>query len=275
MNRLATEKRAQIVGCLVEGNSIRGTVRITGAAKNTVTKLLVDLGAACAAYQDQVLRDLPCKTIQADEIWAFCYAKAKNVPEEHKGTFGYGDVWTWTALCADTKLVPSWLVGERTLEDCWAFMKDLRERASGPIQLSTDAHQTYKGVVGLVFEPGDVDWAQLIKRYRSQHMGDGRYSPPVCTGTEARVQLGNPDLSKVSTSYVERQNLTMRMGMRRFTRLTNGFSKKVENLAHAVSLHYMHYNFGRTHQTLQCTPAMAAGVADHKWSLKEIAALLD
>lgn len=275
MNRLATEKRAQIVGCLVEGNSIRGTVRITGAAKNTVTKLLVDLGAACAAYQDQVLRDLPCKTIQADEIWAFCYAKAKNVPEEHKGTFGYGDVWTWTALCADTKLVPSWLVGERTLEDCWAFMKDLRERVSGPIQLSTDAHQTYKGVVGLVFEPGDVDWAQLIKRYRSQHMGDGRYSPPVCTGTEARVQLGNPDLSKVSTSYVERQNLTMRMGMRRFTRLTNGFSKKVENLAHAVSLHYMHYNFGRTHQTLQCTPAMAAGVADHKWSLKEIAALLD
>jgi IS1 family transposase len=275
MNRLTTEKRAQIVGCLVEGNSIRGTVRITGAAKNTITKLLVDLGEACSAYQDRVLRDLPCKTIQADEIWAYCYAKAKNVPEEHKGTFGYGDVWTWTAICADTKLVPSWLVGERTLNDCWTFIEDLRNRVPGRIQLSTDAHQSYKGVVGLVFDADEVDWAQLIKRYRSEHMGGGRYSPPTCIGTETRVQYGEPDLSKVSTSYVERQNLTMRMGMRRFTRLTNGFSKKVENLAHAVSLHYMHYNFGRTHQTLQCTPAIAAGIANHKWSLKEIAGLLD
>ena len=275
MNRLSTEKRAQIIGCLVEGNSVRATVRMTGAAKNTVTKLLVDLGAECAAYQDRTLRDLPCKTIQVDEMWGFCYAKQKNVPQEHKGTFGYGDVWTWVAIDADSKLVPSWLVGERNLHDCWTFINDLKGRVSGRIQISSDAHQTYRGVVGLVFDPGGVDWAQLIKRYQSEHRGEGRYSPPVCVGTEKRPRLGNPDPAKISTSYVERQNLTMRMGMRRFTRLTNGFSKKVENLAAAVSLHYMYYNFGRYHQTIQMTPAMAAGVADHRWSLQEIAGLLD
>jgi len=275
MNRLTTEKRAQIIGCLVEGNSIRGTVRITGAAKNTITKLLVDLGAACADYQDRVLTDLPCKTIQVDEMWAFCYAKQKNVPTEHKGTFGYGDVWTWVAIDADTKLVPTWLVGERNLTDCWTFIADLRDRMAGRIQLSSDAHQTYRGVVGLVFDPGEVDWAQLIKRYQTTHRGEGRYSPPICVGAEKKPRLGDPDPTKISTSYVERQNLTMRMGMRRFTRLTNGFSKKVENLAAAVSLHYMHYNFARVHQTIKTTPAIAAGVADHVWSLEEIAALLD
>lgn len=273
MNRLTTEKRAQIIGCLVEGNSIRATVRITGAAKNTITKLLTDLGGACATYQDHILRDLPCKTIECDEMWGFCYAKQKNVPTEHQGTFGYGDVWTWIAICADTKLVPTWLVGERTTEDCMAFMIDLKSRMSDRIQLSTDGHQTYMASVGYVFD--DIDWAQIHKIYKTQAVSPGRYSPPVCTGTKVKVRLGDPDPAKVSTSYVERQNLTMRMGMRRFTRLTNGFSKKVENLAHAVSLHYMYYNFGRTHQTLECTPAMAAGVADHKWSLKEIAGLLN
>jgi IS1 family transposase len=275
MNRLTTEKRAQIIGCLVEGNSIRATVRITGAAKNTVTKLLVDLGAACAAYQDRILVDLPCKVIECDEMWGFCYAKQKNVPLEHQGTFGYGDVWTWVAICADTKLIPSWLVGERTTEDGLAFMADLRGRVSGRIQLSTDGHQAYRASVPYVFEPNEIDWAQIHKIYRSQQVAPGRYSPPACIGTKVKVRLGDPDPSRVSTSYVERQNLTMRMGMRRFTRLTNGFSKKVENLAHAVSLHYMYYNFGRTHQSLQMTPAMAAGVADHKWSLQEIAGLLD
>lgn len=275
MNRLGTEKRAQIIGCLVEGNSIRSTVRITGAAKNTVTKLIVDLGAECAAYQDRTLRDLPCKTIQVDEMWGFCYAKQKNVPTEHKGTFGYGDVWTWVAIDADSKLVPSWLVGERNLSDCWTFIEDIKNRVSGRIQLSSDAHQTYHGVVGLVFDVGEVDWAQLIKRYESTHRGEGRYSPPVCVGTDKRPVYGELDPAKISTSYIERQNLTMRMGMRRFTRLTNGFSKKVENLAAAVSLHYMYYNFGRYHQTIQMTPAMAAGVADHRWSLQEIAGLLD
>jgi IS1 family transposase/lambda repressor-like predicted transcriptional regulator len=278
MNRLTTEKRAQIIAALVEGNSIRATVRMTGAAKNTVTKLLTDLGAACAEYQDQVFRDLPCTTIQCDEIWAYCYAKQKNVPEEHKGEFGYGDVWTWTAICADTKLVPSWLVGERTLQDCWTFLADLRDRLSNRIQLSTDAHQSYAGTVGLVFD-GDIDWAQMIKHYRTTSIGPGRYSPPICTGATVKPRLGDPDPAKVSTSYVERQNLTMRMGMRRFTRLTNGFSKKVENLAHAVSLHYLYYNFARPHKSLANpyprTPAMAAGIADHVWTLREIAALLD
>jgi IS1 family transposase len=279
MNRLSIEKRAQIIGCLVEGNSIRGTVRITGAAKNTITRLLVELGAECAAYQDRVLRDLPCKTLQVDEMWGFCYAKQKNVPTEHQGTFGYGDVWTWVAIDADTKLVPTWLVGERNLEDCWTFIEDLKRRMAGRIQLSSDAHATYRGVVGLVFNPGEVDWAQLVKHYQSTHRGEGRYSPPTCVGAERRPRLGNPDPAKISTSYVERQNLTMRMGMRRFTRLTNAFSKKVENLAAAVSLHYMHYNFARPHGSLANpyprTPAMAAGVAEHVWTLEEIAGLLD
>jgi IS1 family transposase len=237
MNRLSTEKRAQIIGCLVEGNSIRGTCRITGAAKNTVTKLLVDLGEACAGYQDRELRNLPCKTFQVDEIWAYCYSKAKNVPTEHIGTFGYGDVWTWTVLCADTKLVPSWLVGERTTEDAWCLMADLKNRVNHRIQLTSDGHSAYIASVGLTFGRG-IDFAQLIKMYAPDG-GKGperRYSPQVCTGTRVRVQRGNPDPAKISTSYVERQNLTMRMGMRRFTRLTNGFSKKVENLAHAVSL---------------------------------------
>lgn len=280
MNRLSTKKRAQIIGCLVEGNSIRATVRMTGAAKNTITKLLVDLGEACAEYQDGVLVDLPCKVVEADEIWAYCYAKQKNVPEEFKGTYGYGDVWTFTALCADTKLVPSWLVGERTSDDAEVFLTDLANRMAGRIQLSTDGHVIYEGTVGPSFRH-QVDWAQIMKTYRA---GEGssperKYSPAVCTGTKRRVLKGDPDPDRISTSYVERQNLTMRMGMRRFTRLTNGFSRKVENLAHAVSLHYLHYNFARPHTALKerypRTPAMAAGVADHIWSLEEIAALLD
>jgi len=279
MNRLPTEKRTQIIGCLTEGMSIRATVRITGAAKNTITKLLVDLGEVCADYQNRTLVDLPCKLIQADEIWNFCYAKAKNVPDEHKGTFGYGDVWTWTAIDAETKLVPSWLVGERSLNDCWTFIEDLKNRVDGRLQISTDAHQTYRGVIPLVFEPGDVDWAQLVKKYQTPYRGEGRYSPPICVGADKRPMLGDPDAAHISTSYVERQNLTRRMGMRRYTRLTNGFSKKVENLAHAVSLHYMAYNFARPHTSLKNpyprTPAMAAGVADHIWTLQEVAALLD
>jgi IS1 family transposase len=284
MNRLSTEKRAQIIGCLVEGNSIRATVRMTGAAKDTVTKLLVDLGKACAEYQDRALRDLPCTTLEVDEIWAYCYSKQKNVPDEHKGEYGYGDVWTWTALCADTKLVPSWLVGERTANDCWVFMQDLKSRLANRVQMTTDGHQAYVAPVGLTFGR-DIDWAQLQKIYATEASGERRCSPAVCTGTKVRVLKGDPDPDRISTSYVERQNLTMRMGMRRFTRLTNAFSKKVENLAHAVSLHYMHYNFARVHQSLVVTnedgsrthrtPAMAAGVTDHVWTLTEIAGLLD
>lgn len=288
MNRLTTEERARIIGCLVEGNSIRATVRMTGAAKNTITKLLVDLGAVCADYQDRVFRDLPCKVIECDEIWNYCYAKQRNVPQDYVGTFGYGDVWTWIAIDADSKLVPTWLVGERTSDDCIAFMADLKSRLANRIQLSTDGHTTYMTGIGMTFGREGVDWAIIEKKYGSIDRGTSaatRYSPAVCTGVEIKPRRGNPDPSRISTSYVERQNLTMRMGMRRFTRLTNGFSKKVENLAHAVSLHYMHYNFSRVHSSLTVmhsdgsterrTPAMAAGLTDHIWSLREIAALLD
>jgi IS1 family transposase len=273
INRLSTKDRARIIGCLVEGNSIRGTVRMTGAAKNTVVKLLADLGEACADYQDGVLTDLPCKVVEADEIWAYCYSKQKNVPEQFKGTPGYGDVWTFTAICADTKLIPTWLVGERTKDDAEVFLTDLASRMANRIQLSTDGHGIYESTVGRSFNH-EVDWAQIQKKYASA--GEpGKYSPAICTGIRTRVLKGNPDEARISTSYVERQNLTMRMGMRRFTRLTNGFSRKVENLSHAVSLHFMFYNFARPHKTVGMTPAMAAGVADHKWSLEEIAALLD
>lgn len=247
---------------------------MTGAAKNTVTKLLVDLGKACAEFQDHVLHDLPCTTIECDEIWAYCYSKQKNVPEEHKDTFGYGDVWTWTALCADTKLVPSWLVGERHVADAWIFMTDLESRLANRVQLTTDGHASYLRAVDKAFGDG-VDYAMLQKIYGEDPNQEKRYSPSVCLGAEKRVVKGNPDPKKISTSYVERQNLTMRMGMRRFTRLTNAFSKKVENLAHAVSLHYMHYNFARVHSAHGMTPAQAAGVADHKWTIEEIVELLD
>ena len=278
MNRLSTERRAQVLSALVEGNSIRATSRMTGAAKNTITKLLADVGYACTDYQDKTLRELPCKILEADEIWSYCYSKQKNIPEQHKGTFGYGDVWTWTAICADTKLVPSWLVGERTAWDAYAFLNDLSRRVSGRVQITTDGLNIYIPAVRRAFKD-QVDFAMLQKIYGDAQEPEKRYSPAVCIGTEVEVIKGNPDPDKISTSYVERQNLTMRMGMRRFTRLTNGFSKKIENLAWAVSLHFMHYNFARPHKTLTkkypTTPAMAAGVADHVWTLEEIAGLLD
>jgi IS1 family transposase len=278
INRLSTKERALIIGCLVEGNSIRATTRMTGAAKNTVTKLIVDIGQAAADYQDAHFQLLPCEVVEADEIWSYCYSKQKNVPEQFKGTPGYGDVWTFTAICADTKLVPSWLVGERTSDDAEVFLKDLASRMAGRIQLSTDGHRAYEGTVAQAFGQ-DVDWAQIQKHYAADPSGGRKYSPPICIGTKRIPLKGDPDPDQISTSYVERQNLTMRMGMRRFTRLTNGFSKKVENLTHAVSLHFLHYNFARPHSSLKDpyprTPAMAAGVTDHVWTLEEIAALLD
>ena len=283
VNRLSTDQRAQIVSCLCEGMSIRASVRITGAAKNTITKLLVDLGSTCAEYQDGRLVDLPCTRIECDEIWSFCYAKQKNVPDEHRGEYGYGDVWTWTAICADTKLVPSWLVGERTADDAEVFIRDLASRLSNRVQLTTDGLRLYVNAVESAFH-GDIDYAQLYKIYGAAtgENNERCYSPAVCTGIEIRKVNGNPDVAKASTSYVERQNLTMRMGMRRFTRLTNGFSKKVENLTHAVSLHYMYYNFARPHVTLtksaegrKTTPAMAAGLTNRVWTCRDIAALLD
>jgi transposase-like protein len=275
MNKLTTAKRVQVIAALVEGNSIRATVRMTGVAKNTVSKLLVELGNACEAYQDRTLRNLPCAKLQVDEIWAFCHSKEKNVAPEHEGILGYGDVWTFTAIDADTKLVPTWLLAERNANWATAFMYDLRSRMANPIQLTTDGHKMYLTAVTEGFADLDVDYAMLIKFYESESEGQKRYSPARCTGTEKHVIWGNPDAKHISTSYVERQNLTMRMSMRRFTRLTNGFSKKLENMEAAVALHFMYYNFARPHQTLKGkTPAMAAGVADHVWTVEEIVALL-
>jgi IS1 family transposase len=275
MNRLTTEKRAQVVACLVEGNSIRATVRMTGASKNTITKLLVDLGTVCSVYQDRVMRDLPCERVQADEIWSFCYSKAKNVPADKQGEFGYGDVWTWVAMDADTKLVPAYRIGTRGLGEARDFMTDLAKRLSRRVQLTTDGHKAYLVAVENAFK-GEIDYAQLHKIYGGPTKEEQRrYSPAVCLGIDARPISGSPDPDHISTSYIERQNLTMRMGMRRFTRLTNAFSKKVENLAAAVSLHFMHYNFCRVHKTLGTTPAVAAGVTDHVWTLAEMIALLE
>lgn len=277
MNRLTTERRAQIVRALVEGNSIRATCRMTGAAKNTVSKLLLDLGEACTTYQAEVMWELPCERIQIDEIWSFVGAKARNVPEERKDEFGYGDVWTFTALCADTKLVPVWMLGERTVMDAIVFLSDVRDRLSRRerIQVTTDGHGIYRHTVPDVFGKR-LDFAQLIKIYGtdSPH-GETRYSPAICRGTDVVVRAGNPDPDHISTSYVERQNLTMRMNMRRFTRLTNAFSKKVENLNAAVALHFMHYNFVRVHQTLKTTPAVAAEVTNKVWTIEDVVGLLD
>jgi len=272
MNKLSTEKRAQILGCLVEGNSIRATARICDVAFNTVLKLVPELGEACLQYQDKVFRNLKCKRIQADEIWSFCYAKEKNVPEDKRGEFGYGDVWTWVALDADTKLVPSFMVGNRDAQAAKCFIEDLAGRLANRVQLTTDGHKVYLNAVDEAFG-GDIDYAMLIKEYESSQE-ETRYSPAKCTGTDKRKISGNPDPKNISTSYVERQNLTMRMSIRRFTRLTNGFSKKIENHVAHLAIHYMYYNFCRVHKTLRVTPAMEAGVSDHVWSLEEIISLL-
>ncbi|MFH0980169.1 MAG: IS1 family transposase [Planctomycetota bacterium] len=274
MNRLSKEDRVRVIAALVEGNSIRATCRMTGVAKNTVVKLLVDLGLACTSYQDRMIRGLRCRRIQCDEIWAFCYAKEKNLPGHLKGQFGFGDVWTWTAMDADTKLVPSFMIGRRDAPTAREFMLDLAGRVINRIQLTTDGYKVYLDAVENAFE-FEVDFAQLVKLYGEAPEGDVRYSPAVCNGSKKTVITALPDKDHVSTRYVERQNLTMRMSMRRFARLTNGFSKKVENLVHAVALHYMHYNFARIHQTLGTTPAVAAGLSDHPWTIAEIVGLLD
>jgi IS1 family transposase len=273
MNRLKLEKQKQIISDLIEGNSIRATARMTDTSKNTVIKLLVDIGKACSDYQDKVLRNLPCRRIQCDEIWAFCYAKEKNVPKEKKGQFGFGDVWTFTALCADTKLVPTWYIGRRDLPTAKIFMNDLANRLSSRVQLTTDGHKMYLEAVEDAFG-GEIDFSQLIKIYGTPPEAEKRYSPAECIGTERHKIVGNPDDKSISTSYVERQNLTMRMSMRRFTRLTNAFSKKIENLAHAVALHFLYYNFCRIHKSLRITPAMAAGVTERLWEIKDILNLI-
>lgn len=275
-NVLKAAKRAAVVSALVEGNSISSTVRMTGVAKTTILRLLADLGGVCAAYQDRTLRDLPCRLLQMDEIWSFVYSKAKNVPEAKKGVFGIGDVWTFTAIDAETKLVPSFLVGARDAATATEFCQDLASRLANRVQVTSDGHRMYLAAMEDAFA-GDVDFAQLVKVYAAAPEGaQVRYSPAECIGCERHAVVGNPDPRHVSTSYVERQNLTMRMGMRRFTRLTNAFSKKVENLQAAVAVHYMHYNFCRPHLSLKGrTPAQAAGVTSRRWTVEDIVALLE
>jgi IS1 family transposase len=276
MNKLPLARRAQILGLLVEGNSLRATSRLADCSINTVTKLLVDVGTACAEYQDKALRDLKCKRIQCDEIWSFVYAKAKNADPAMKYDGKAGDVWTWTAIDADSKLMVSWLVGDRGVRTATEFMNDVAELLANRIQLATDGHKVYLNAMDSAFSE-HVDYAMLVKLYGPPKDADParRYSPGECCGAIKGVVCGNPDEKHISTSFVERQNLTMRMSMRRFTRLTNAFSQKVENHAHAVALHFMYYNFGRIHKTLRVTPAMEAGVSDHVWSWEEMASLSD
>ena len=274
MNRLPLEARAKILHMLVEGNSLRATSRTADVAYNSVLKLVSEAGKACSDYQDMVLRNLSCRRIQVDEIWAFYYTKQKNVESAKNPVEGAGDIWTWTAICADTKLVPSWLVGSRDADAANMFMQDLASRVAHRIQLTSAGHRPYLEAVEGAFG-AEIDYSMLIKLYGQPPPDAARYSPPECIGTQTLNIQGSPDPAYISTSYVERQNLTMRMAMRRFTRLTNGFSKKAENHAYAVALHYMHYNFGRIHKTLRVTPAMQAGVSDHVWTMEEIAGLMN
>ncbi len=271
-NILKVEKRVQIVAALTEGNGIRATARMVGCSKNTVVKLLGELGYACAAYQDKALRNLPCKRIQADEIWSFIQKKQKNVRGDEEQWVG--DVWTWTAICADTKLIVSYLIGSRSTDVAREFMEDVAGRLANRVQLTTDGYSPYLEAVDMAFG-GEIDYAMLQKLYGDDPQPQKRYSPAKCLGTQRETIRGNPDPDHISTRYVERQNLTMRMSMRRFTRLTNAFSKKLENHAAALSLYFMYYNFVRIHQTLRCTPAMAAEVTDRLWTIEDLIALLD
>jgi IS1 family transposase len=273
MNKLSTERRAQILGMMVEGNRIRAIVRMTGASKNTIVKLLEDAGEAFSAYQDRVFHNLPCRRLQLDEIWAF-YAKQRNVMLAKAAPEEAGDLWTWVALDADTKLVPSWRVGDRSGATAIEFVGDLSKRLANRAQITSDGHRAYLEAVEAGFG-ADVDYAQLIKVYGEVPHPAGRYSPAQIQGAKTFCCTGNPDSPHISTSYVERQNLTMRMSMRRFTRLSNGFSKKAENHAHSVAIHFMHYNFVRIHQSLRVTPAMAAGVTRKLWSLTDMISVIE
>lgn len=263
-----------MVSALVEGNGIRATVRMTGVSKNTIAKLLVELGDACADYLDKALVNLNCKRIQCDEIWSFCYAKQKNVPEQFQGAFGYGDVWTWVGMDADSKLIVSWLVGGRDAGTAYGFMDDLAKRLANRVQLTTDGHRAYLSAVEEAFG-SEVDYAMLVKIYGADGEKESRYSPAECIDCREVEVSGHPDPKHISTSHIERQNLTMRMHMRRFTRLTNAHSKKVENHIASIAIHYMHYNFCRIHESLRVTPAMEAKIADHVWSIEEMIHLLD
>ncbi len=277
MNKLPTHKRVMILNMLVEGMSMRSISRTVGVSINTVTKLLVEAGEACAEYHDKTVRDVPASRVQCDEIWSFCYAKDKKVKTAKSAPDGAGDVWTWTAIESDHKMILAWEVGDRSGATAIEFMDDLRSRLANRVQLTTDGHKAYLEAVEGAFG-GDVDYAQLVKMYGGETGSKGhekKYSPAECTGIKKRRVEGNPDMSDVSTSYVERQNLTMRMGMRRFTRLTNAFSKKLENHIHMLSLYFVHYNFVRIHKSLKVTPAIEAGICDTLHDMEWIVGLID
>jgi IS1 family transposase len=272
MNTLENEDRVKVVAALVEGNSIRSTSRMTGVARNTVTKLLVDLGSACMRFHDEHVKNVRVRRLQCDEIWAYIGAKAKNVSIENK-EIGWGDIWTWVGMDADTKLVVSYLVGGRGADWAHDFMQDCAKRIKGRVQVTTDGHKAYLEAVEAAFGM-DCDYAQIQKIFGASDEPEKRYSPATCIGCDLKVVSGNPDPKHISTSFVERQNLTMRMSMRRFTRLTNAFSKKLENHAYAVALHFMYCNYVRIHQTLRVTPAMESGLSNHPWDLAELVGLI-
>src|SRR6056297_979326 len=276
MNKLSTHKRVMILNMLIEGMSMRAVSRTVGVSINTVTKMLVEAGEACAAYHDEAVRNVKANRVQCDEIWSFCYAKDKNVKTAKAAPEGAGDVWTWTAIEADSKMILSYEVGDRSAATAIEFMDDLCARLANRVQLTTDGHKAYLEAVEGAFG-GDIDYAMLVKIYGDLggKTAERKYSPAECTGIKKRAVGGNPDKSHVSTSYVERQNLKMRMGMRRFTRLTNGFSKKLENHLHMLSLYFVHYNFVRVYKSLRMTPAMAAGVSDTLHDMEWIVGLID
>ena len=274
MNKLPLAKRTQILAMLCEGSSMRSISRVADVSINTVSKLLVEAGEACLAIHDETVRGVKASRIQCDEIWSFCYAKAKNVAAAKDAPDGAGDVWTWTAIDADTKLMVSYFVGDRGAESAMILMDDLRARLANRVQLTTDGHRAYLEAVEGAFG-ADVDYAQLVKLYGPTFAGPGRYSPADCIGAKKVRREGNPDYAHVSTSHVERMNLSIRMQNRRFTRLTNAFSKKLDNHIHALALYFAFYNFCRIHKTLRVTPAMAAGITDRLWSLDDIVAKID
>lgn len=272
-NMLTKEKQERILRCLVEGCSIRSTSRMTGASKNTILKLLPVAGQACFEYQDAMVKNLPCKRVQCDEIWAFCYCKDKNVPDRLIGQPGVGSVWTWTALCADTKLMVSWQLGARDAANAHSFMSSVAARLANRVQMTTDGNTTYLEAVETNFGC-DIDYAQLIKLYGQEQDGARTYSPAKCLGTKRKKVMGSPDPDHISTSYAERQNLNIRMESRRWTRLTNAFSKKAENMAYQIAINFMYHNFICRHQTLRMTPAMKAGIAEYPMTIMDIVEML-